>query len=101
MTSTIGWQRSGANPSYFCTISLSDWACRNLISAGLDARKSATFRQASRRSVNITLSRTGTLAEEMGMVRAGVMSKESVLIFRTDIDSGPTRKTYIKFGPRR
>ena len=49
--------------------------CRKLISAGLDARKSTTFRQASRRSVNVNLNRTGTLAEEMGLVRAGFMSK--------------------------
>ena len=82
-------------------MSSSDWPCRKLISTGLDARKSATFRQASRRSVNINLNRTGTLAEEMGMVRAGFMPKESVLIFRTDIDSGRTRKTYFDFGSRR
>jgi hypothetical protein len=50
------------------------------MSAGLDARKSATFRQSSRRSLSTNLNRTGTLAEEMGMVRVGIMSKESVLM---------------------
>jgi hypothetical protein len=72
-----------------------------LISTRLDARKSATFRQASRRSVNINLNRTGIVAEEIGMVTTVFMSKESVLIFRSDIESGQTRKTHFDFGSRR
>lgn len=63
--------------------------CRKFISTGIDARKSATFRQASRSaSVNIDLHRTGALAEEIGMVRPDIKPKEPALIWGTDVDFG-------------
>ncbi|KDR85198.1 hypothetical protein GALMADRAFT_331731 [Galerina marginata CBS 339.88] len=51
------------------TEDFNDWmsAFRKFISVGLEAKKAATYRQASRKaSLNLNLNRSGTLLEEMG-----------------------------------
>ncbi|KAF8807598.1 oxysterol binding protein [Phlegmacium glaucopus] len=60
-------------------------------SFGIDARKSATFRQASRRaSLNINLNRNGTLVEEMGTTLAELEKHILILCQEADLPRSST-----------